>query len=90
MSDFLQGIANSESEAEGLSEQYEPFVAKDGLLIVQDMIEDELILKLPIVPMHDLSECKVKVPVIDSVWLEAEGEKLNPFHKLKLLKRDTK
>jgi uncharacterized protein len=90
MSDFLQGIANSEAEAENLPAQYEPVIAKDGLLVVRDMVEDELILKLPIVPMHAVEECKVKLPVVDSSWNQGQDREQNPFHVLKLLKPDTK
>lgn len=90
ISDFLHGIAHSEKEAEGLPEQYEPFVVKDGVLVVQDMIEDELLLKLPIVPMHSASECKVKLPYKDAEWNQDEEKGKNPFQVLKLLKRETK
>ena len=89
ISDFLHGIVNSEREAETLAEHYEPIIVQDGLLIVQDMIEDELILKLPIVPMHPQGECKVKLPLTDSSWVKEE-EKQSPFKVLKLLKRETK
>ncbi len=89
ISDFLHGIVQSEREAETLAEHYEPVIAQDGLLIVQDMIEDELILKMPIVPMHPDLECKVKLPVTDSTWMKEE-ERQSPFKVLKLLKPETK
>jgi uncharacterized protein len=91
ISDFLQGIVNSESEADELPEQYEPVLAKDGMLVIQDLVEDELILKLPIVPMHEAAECKVRLPLADSTWnSEVEEEKQNPFNVLKFLKRESK
>jgi uncharacterized protein len=89
-SDFLHGVVSSEREAETLAEQYEPVIVQDGQLMVQDMIEDELILKMPIVPMHPDVECKVKLPVIDSISAKEEEAEKNPFHVLKLLKRETK
>jgi len=89
ISDFLHGIVNSESEAEELSERYEPVILREGMLVVQDMIEDELILKMPIVPMHADAECKVKLPLKDSTWDEVEEDGQNPFHILKLLKPET-
>jgi len=89
MSDFVHGVVSSEREAESLAEQYEPVIVQDGLLIVQDMVEDELILRLPIVPMHQDLECKVKLPVVDSTWVGEEGGK-SPFHVLKLLKQESK
>jgi uncharacterized protein len=90
MSDFVHGIVGSESEAEALAEQYEPIIVQDGLLVVQDMVEDELILKMPIVPMHADVDCKVKLPLADSSWTEVEENGQSPFHVLKLLKRETK
>ncbi|HVY53978.1 MAG TPA: YceD family protein [Gammaproteobacteria bacterium] len=91
MSDFLQGIVTSEQEAEGLSEQYEPVIAPDGVLVILGMIEDELILKLPIVPMHEASECEVRLPVVDSTWKEEESNNVqNPFNVLQFLKREKK
>ena len=90
MSDFVHGVVASQAEAETLADQYEPIIVQDGLLIVQDMIEDELILKMPIVPMHADVECKVKMPVTDSLWTEVEENGQSPFHVLKLLKRETK
>ncbi len=90
MSDFLHGIVSSEREAETLAEQYEPVVVQDGLLMVQNMVEDELILKMPIVPMHPDVECKVKLPVTDSAWNEDEEGGKSPFHVLRLLKQETK
>ena len=90
MSDFVHGVVSSETEAGALADQYEPLIVQDGLLIVQDMIEDELILKMPIVPMHADVECKVRLPLTDSSWTEVEDNGQSPFHVLKLLKRETK
>lgn len=90
MSDFLHGVVSSEREAETLPEQYEPVIVQDGMLIVQDIIEDELILKMPIVPMHPDVECKVSLPVTDSTWSDDEKGRESPFHVLRLLKQETK
>jgi len=90
ISDFLHGIVASEREAEVLAEHYEPVIVPDGLLIIKDMVEDELILKLPIVSMHPDAECKVKLPVTDSTWREGDENKQSPFKVLKLLKQETK
>lgn len=90
ISDFVHGVVSSEREAEGLAENYEPVIVQDGMLIVQDMIEDELILKMPIVPMHSDQECKVKLPMADSTWAEEENDGQSPFRVLKLLKQESK
>ena len=54
------GIVASEAEAERLPAEYDPLIATDRMRTLE-MIEDELILALPLVAMHqDLTAC---VPV---------------------------
>lgn len=88
ISDFIHGITRSEEEADSLPAQYEPVIVRDGLLMVRDLVEDELILKLPIVPMHAVEECTVKLPLVDANWDKVQEKGHNPFHVLKLLKRE--
>lgn len=70
-----------------LPDRYEPLVFEGPMMDVTMVVEDELILALPIVPMHALDECRV-----DGNWIarpeegpeaEAEGkegsEKRRPF-----------
>lgn len=84
ISDFALGIVNTLDEANALPERYEPALAKDGSLALRDLIEDELILNLPIIPRHEPDECKVKLPLADAGW--EEGKRDNPFQVLKSLK----
>jgi uncharacterized protein len=88
--DFTSGIVNTEEEAEKLPPRYDPVMAKEGMLIVPDMIEDELIIGLPLVPMHDPKDCQVKLPL--KAVSDSEMEKDNPFKVIELLrsKRDSK
>lgn len=85
MSDFVLGIVNTLDEANALPEQYEPALAKEGSLALRELIEDEIILNLPIIPRHEPEDCKVKLPLADSGWEQGKGE--NPFHVLESLKR---
>jgi uncharacterized protein len=85
ISDFVLGIANTLDEANALPEQYEPAIAKEGNLALRELIEDEIILNLPIIPKHEPEDCKVKLPLADSGWEQGKGE--NPFHVLESLKR---
>ncbi len=79
--EFLSGIVQTEDEAEKLPEQYDPVIAIEGELALLDMIEDEIIIALPIVPMHDANKCKVKLP------LEAgTTESNNPFNVISILR----
>jgi uncharacterized protein len=85
MSDFLLGIVNTLDEVNALSEHYEPALAKEGNLALRELIEDEIILNLPIIPRHEPEDCNVKLPLADSGWEQSKDE--NPFHVLKALKK---
>lgn len=84
MSNFVLGIVKTLDEANALPEHYEPAIAAEGDLALRELIEDEIILNLPIIPRHEPEICKVKLPLQDSGWEQGEGE--NPFHVLKSLK----
>jgi len=85
ISDFVLGIVSTLDEANALPEQYEPALATEGNLALRELIEDEIILNLPIIPRHEPDECKVKLPLADSGWEQGKGE--NPFHVLESLKQ---
>jgi uncharacterized protein len=86
--DFLLGIVRSEEEAGTLPERYNPvIVANDNSLIIQEIIEDELIISLPIVPMHNASECNVRLPLSSSSKDLGEIEKQNPFKVIEFLRK---
>lgn len=86
--DFLSGIVKTEEEARELPERYEPvFVDEEGMLIIQDVIEDELIIGLPIVPMHDPKECKVDLSkVVMGSDTGSGGDDNNPFKVIEILR----
>lgn len=88
ISDFLLGIVSTLEEANALPEHYEPALATEGQLALRELIEDEIILNLPIIPRHEPEDCKVKLPLIDSGWEQGKGE--NPFHVLESLKHKQK
>ncbi|MBT5229459.1 MAG: hypothetical protein HOM11_04190 [Methylococcales bacterium] len=83
--EFLLAVIESEHLAESLPEQYEPYVVGDSEeLQVQDLIEDELILALPIIPKHEhdcIAKFREKPPV------EEPEERKNPFAVLETLKQ---
>jgi len=79
----------SEQEAERLPLRYEPYLVETNPLVLNDVIEDELLLSLPQIPMHDESECParqwVEKPPED---IKEEEAKANPFSVLAKLKHD--
>ncbi len=90
IANFLLGIVHTEKEALELPERYDPLVVTDGSVILRDMIEEELIVSLPIVPMHDAKKCQAILPFESNSGAIAEAEKESPFKVIESLrgKRD--
>ncbi|MGK3115587.1 23S rRNA accumulation protein YceD [Candidatus Pantoea formicae] len=79
---------SSDEQAEALPEAYEPVDINDfGEIDLLAVIEDELILALPVVPVHDSEHCEVSDADMVFGKLPAEAEKPNPFAVLASLKR---
>ncbi|MEO6801559.1 MAG: YceD family protein [Rhodanobacter sp.] len=83
------GLLSEEREEAGLPPEYEPLlVAEDGRLRPADMIEDELLLALPLVPVNPESSLPDKVtdpgPEAESA---DRGRSENPFAVLRELKK---
>ena len=55
-SDFRFGLITSEDEADLLPKEFEPLLAQDYELSLVELVEDEILLSLPIVARHD-EEC---------------------------------
>ena len=55
-SDFRFGLITSEEEAEFLPKEYEPLLVTESEQSLIELVEDELLLSLPIVAKHD-EEC---------------------------------
>ena len=50
----------TEAQAADVPEELEPVLARDGRISAGELVEEELLLALPIVPLHEeLSECAV-------------------------------
>jgi uncharacterized protein len=77
----------SEKQRQQLPSDYEALLLNEDELTVAELVEDELLLKAPLVCMHPLEDCSVK----QSSWQSGEikqtsEEKPNPFAKLSALK----
>ncbi|KLU16535.1 MULTISPECIES: 23S rRNA accumulation protein YceD [Xenorhabdus] len=82
-------VVNDE-QAEALPEEYEPInVNEFGEIDLLAMIEDEIILSLPVVPVHDSEHCEVSDADMVFGTLPPEAEKPNPFAVLASLKKST-
>ena len=89
---FKLAMIESEAEIERLGEEYEPLILDDSLVSVAELVEDELLLTLPIVPKHETQECHAvsidNDPVEDIAETDNKSEqKKNPFAALADLKR---
>lgn len=95
---FLLGAVENEAKIEKLPAQYEPLEISEKLVSLSAIIEDELILALPLVALHKQDQCTVKMPGNQQVKeqrekIEAEAkivakERNNPFSILSTLKKD--
>lgn len=84
------GFVASDEAAKNLPRHYEPVILDDEALDLHALIEDELLLALPVVPMHPMGTCQHPPGYQpDEAEPEEEAEKPNPFSVLAKLKRDT-
>lgn len=81
------------AEAERIPETCEPVIAEDGRLSVSDLIEEELLLAIPQIPMHDAEDCSMgRFETIENgqKGSRKESNTVNPFAILSSLKPDRK
>ena len=95
------GIVSNYAEAERLLEKFEPLVVDDSHVKLVDIIEDELLLALPLIVMHSDEECVVSKgysvsdksnekgnELSDAPTLDESMSKKNPFSVLEKLKSE--
>ena len=58
--DFNLSPIHDDKMAETLPKHYEPVLIVDKTLLVSDLVEDEIMLNLPMVAKHNLDICAVK------------------------------
>ncbi|MGE0081626.1 MAG: YceD family protein [Thiohalomonadaceae bacterium] len=80
---FALGVVAHESLAERLPDHYEPLVVGEEPIFLRDIVEDELILSLPIVPKHPEGQCPAGKGGDEN---PEETRRDNPFAALKVLK----
>ncbi|WP_085163879.1 23S rRNA accumulation protein YceD [Gilliamella bombi] len=77
----------SDAQAETLPEHYEPVLMNEfGEVDILALLEDEIILSLPIAPVHDSKHCEVSEADMVFGEIPTENEKTNPFAILVSLK----
>lgn len=88
--DVMLGIISKESQAEQLPESYEPLLVTSDEMKLADIVEDELILALPVVAIHSPEQCSVQQVTEFERGDETQPatQKENPFAVLATLKSD--
>ncbi|WP_206485574.1 23S rRNA accumulation protein YceD [Thalassotalea sp. G2M2-11] len=84
--DFTFSPVKNAEAAESLPSYYDAIeLDENGEVNLRELVEDELMLAIPLIPRHDLKDCQSPA---DSVWgeLPEEHDKPNPFDVLKKLK----
>jgi uncharacterized protein len=89
-SDMDVVVVEGYEEAKLLADDIEPLLAGEQRIRLNEIVEDELLLALPQVPMHQKDECKAAYEnyagSVEQAANEAEENKANPFAVLKDLK----
>lgn len=88
---FLLALVTSERDTERVPDEYEPLVVTENPAALQDIVEDELILAMPIVNQHLPDQCEA-TSLIKRLHEERgqvqDSQKENPFAVLQKLKID--
>ncbi len=79
-------VRNQEEEAR-LPEAFEPLWVEQTEMDLMSIIEDELLLALPLVAMHPPAQCPAWIEP-EAVGEQAESDRTNPFSVLAALTRD--
>lgn len=84
--DFCFTPVKNSQAAENLPSYYDAIeLDENGEVNLLELVEDEIILAIPLIPRHELEDCQAPS---DSIWgeLPEELDKPNPFDVLKKLK----
>ena len=83
-------VANEEVAAAEVDLCEEDVLVLEPRMDLLALVEDELLMSLPLLPMHE--ECPVHVPTtaVDEAFAEADAVKKNPFSALDALKKGQK
>ncbi|SDI83974.1 uncharacterized protein SAMN04488540_103242 [Ferrimonas sediminum] len=88
--EFAYSPVTDDSQVEELPDAYDPVELNEhGEIRLQELVEDELLLAVPMMPMHDLADCnrpETEIVVGELPPVSPEEERPNPFAVLQNLK----
>jgi uncharacterized protein len=79
-------IRKNDGDDDHISERYDLFEVEEDRVCLTDVIEDELLLLLPQVPMHTAPACEIETEFGNTLNEPEAEEKENPFAILATLK----
>jgi len=76
---FSLALLHSEAQLETMADIYEPFMVPEEKVKLVELLEDEVILQLPLVPKHEVAQCPNGALILDSAdsVSGSDGEKDN-------------
>lgn len=79
--EFQLAVVTGQDEAALLPDEYDPLLLEEETLSLASVIEDELILALPVAPLHPVEECSVDPEDWSLTDIEPETvlQRENPF-----------
>ena len=87
-SDFEIGLVFNDEQAAQLPRRLEPVeLDAEGHLNLWEVMEDEVLLALPMLPMHSQGECQAAAIEPDAEITNSDDERPNPFAVLAKLKQ---
>lgn len=84
---WFRFVADEETAAAEDDVSEEDVLVLEPRMDVWTLMEDELLMALPLVPMHDQCPVHVQTQVMDEGYIEAEAARPNPFLALNQLRR---
>lgn len=88
--DFAVCFIDSETQEDELPEGYEAYISSDEVFVLNDLLEEELLLHVPLIPKHE--DCENPYLTNDAEEehpeeSEVDESRPNPFAKLAALKK---
>jgi len=80
----LLGVIDDDDELSSLAKEYEPLQLNEGAITVEELIEDELLLSIPLSALHPVNKCSGTTD-LDQVNADAKQQ---PFAGLAALIKD--
>lgn len=82
-------LLNDEKKIKNIPEHYEPLLVNSNSMKLADIVEDELLLNIPLVAKHDNKECSPSLSKLNAQANKMDFEnKPKPFAVLAKLKKD--